>query len=48
MHGRKNIKMHSDGGHVHYFLQGVCGHLKSSREGLKHHTHSEGALLKRL
>jgi hypothetical protein len=38
--------MHSNGGHVHYFLQSVLGgHLNSSTQGLKHHTHSEGALL---
>jgi hypothetical protein len=37
--------MHSNGGHVHYVIHDVWGHLNSSTQGLKHHTHCEGALL---
>lgn len=35
--------MHSNDGHVHYFIQSVWVHLNSSTQGLKH-TDSEGAL----
>jgi len=35
--------MHSNDGHVHYFIQCVWGHLNSSTQGLKH-TGSEGVL----
>jgi hypothetical protein len=34
--------MHSNDGHVHYFIQSVWGHLNSSARGLKH-TACDGA-----